>query len=492
MELVEINLVQILLISLLSLSIIFGCYLFYTSRRSQCLIPIIKSKEKGCLNMQYQKLSRFREELCIKNKGQSKAHYYKIEECNNGKLIRKERVRKYPTIFASLDKTRGLPFVSIIVPARNEEQYIERCVRSLLNQDYPNYEIIVIDDNSTDNTLEILKDIQSCFKGPNDSTNTNKLSNCDRLKIIRLEEKPRNWSGKTWASQKGYLESKGQILLFTDADTYYCKSDTLFQTVQYLQKEGLDVLTGIPTSEELGNTWSKIAVPVWNFISILFRVGSVSEVNNPKSKIAFLMGCFFLIKRDTFKKVGTFEVVRDAIQEDKALGVLIKQQGFKMRLVKLVDMVYTIWADDLNSLWHGIGRTLAPLVIKNRPKIVVNMVIIFITCVFPFIMLPFAISFEIGQNPITNYPSLSFYFSTCLLLSNVIACVTVSVFISITEGYQRVMLMYNLWGLLVGSIFVFVACLYNIVPLLIHGGTKPIVWQGRRYLYDKKQEGFAI
>lgn len=492
MELIEINIVQILLISLLSLSITFSSYLFYASRSSQRLIPIIKSKERGCLNIKYQKLSRIREEICINNTGQSKDNHYKLEECNNGKLIRKEKVRKYPMIFASLDETHNLPFVSVIVPARNEEQYIERCIRSLLNQDYPNYEIIVIDDNSTDNTLEILKDIQDRFKGPNDSTNANKLSNCDRLKIVRLEEKPRNWSGKTWASQKGYLESKGQILLFTDADTYYCKSDTIFQTVQYLQTEGLDVLTGIPTSEELGNTWSKIAVPVWNFISILFKVGSVSEVNNPKSKIAFLMGCFFLIKRDIFKKAGTFEVVRDAIQEDKALGAIIKQQGFKMRLVKLSDMVYTIWADDLNSLWHGIGRTLAPVVIKNRAKIVVNMVIIFITCIFPFTMLPIAILFNMDQNPIANYPSLSFYLSTCLLLFNVIACLTLSNFISITEGYQRVMLMYNLWGLLIGSIFVFVACLYSIVPLLIHGSTKPIVWQGRRYLYNQKQEGFAI
>jgi hypothetical protein len=248
----------------------------------------------------------------------------------------------------------------------------------------------------------------------------------------------------------------------------------------------------MPTSEELGNTWSKIAVPIWNFISILFGVGCISEVNNPRSKIAFLMGSFFLIKRDTFKKVGTFEVVRDAIQEDKALGVLIKQQGFKMRLVKLVDMVYTIWADDLNSLWHGIGRTLAPLVIRNRAKIMVNIAITFITCVFPFITLPFAITSMIDQSAIANYPSISFYISTCLLLYNVIACLTVSIFTLKADSYQRVTMLHIVLGHFFGSVFVFVACLYSIMPLLIHGSSKPIVWQGRRYLYNKKQEGFAI
>ena len=116
------------------------------------------------------------------------------------------------------------------------------------------------------------------------------------------------------------MESKGEILLFTDADTYYSKRDIISQAVLYLQREKLDVLTGIPTSEKLTNFWSKITIPMWDFISILFGVGSVAEVNNPKSKIAYLMGSFFLIKRKVFVNIGTFESVHDAIQEDKALG----------------------------------------------------------------------------------------------------------------------------------------------------------------------------
>ena len=162
------------------------------------------------------------------------------------------------------------------------------------------------------------------------------------------------------------MESKGEILLFTDADTYYSKRDIISQAVLYLQREKLDVLTGIPTSEKLTNFWSKITIPMWDFISILFGVGSVAEVNNPKSKIAYLTGSFFLIKRKVFVNVGTFESVHDAIQEDKALGIIIKSSGYKLRLVKLKDMVYTLWSDDLKTLWHGIGRTVAPLVLKNK------------------------------------------------------------------------------------------------------------------------------
>ena len=200
-----------------------------------------------------------------------------------------------------------MPFVSIVVPARNEEKYIERCVMSLFDQDYPEFEIIVIDDNSTDATSKILRNILDSDKNKivaSQDIRHNSMSNTDRLQIITLKEKPKGWTGKTWASQKGFLKSKGNILLFTDADTHYSKRDTILQAVLYMQREKLDVLTGIPTSEKLTNFWSKITIPMWDFISILFGVGSVAEVNNPKSKIAYLMGSFFLIKRTSIYKCG--------------------------------------------------------------------------------------------------------------------------------------------------------------------------------------------
>ena len=144
------------------------------------------------------------------------------------------------------------------------------------------------------------------------------------------------------------------ILLFTDADTHYAGKDVLLQTVLYMQNENLDVLTGIPSPEKLDNFWAKIAIPLWDSISVLFGVDS-ADVNNPQSKIAYLIGCFILIKREVFVNIGTFESVRDAIQEDKALGVS-KKRGYNLKLVKLKEMIYTLWADDLTTLWHGMGK----------------------------------------------------------------------------------------------------------------------------------------
>ncbi len=305
-----------------------------------------------------------------------------------------------------------------------------------------------------------------------------------------MKDKPSNWTGKTWASQQGYLKSKGKILLFTDADTYYSKKDVILQSVLYMRKEDLDVLTGIPSSEKLRNFWSKITIPMWNFICTLFSIGS-AEVNDPKSKIAYLMGSFFLIKRKVFINIGTFESVHDAIQEDKALGTIIKESGYNMRLVKLKDMVYTIWADDLLTLWHGIGRTIAPLIMNNKLKVILNLNIIFFCSLLPFILLPFTISiiFEKLSN-ITIY-EIPFDTKFYLFVLNLFTCINVYIFSLSKCKEYKVKPIYSI-GSPFASAFVIAACLYNIIPLLTFGNTKPILWQGRQHVYKKEQRGFTI
>jgi len=115
------------------------------------------------------------------------------------------------------DYLKNLPAISIIIPARNEELNIERCLLSLVDQNYPNYEVILVDDNSNDNTVQKARKIQQKFKA--------KFQN---LKIIELKSKPQDWTGKTWASEKGLLSSRYNMLLFLDADCYYAKNCILF------------------------------------------------------------------------------------------------------------------------------------------------------------------------------------------------------------------------------------------------------------------------
>ena len=102
------------------------------------------------------------------------------------------------------DLSRPPCLVSVVVPARNEESYIKRCLLSLLSQNYANFEVIMIDDVSTDSTMRVAKTVKD-----------------KRLKIIEVKKTPEGWTGKSWASHIGYLASKGRILLYTDADSFF-------------------------------------------------------------------------------------------------------------------------------------------------------------------------------------------------------------------------------------------------------------------------------
>lgn len=448
---------------------ILSCsYLYFLSFRAYLSIPLLTSRQNKCRHIQNIKSKKdgkhpFMENRCsvhINDNDASNTHF------ENSLL-------------------KDLPFVSVIVPARNEEKYIERCLLSLLSQCYPHFEIIAIDDNSSDSTLKIMKDIKNkAIKKRNKALPTSKL------KIISLKDKPKNWTGKTWASQQGYLQSRGDVLLFTDADTHYVSRYVIMQSVLYMQKQDLDVLTGIFYPEKLSNIWSKVTVPLWDSVSILFGVGS-ADVNDPKSKTAYVMGSFFLIKRNVFTNIGTFESVCQEIQEDKAIGILIKKGGYKIKLIRLDEMVFTLWADDLRTLWHGIGRTLAPLVLKNRLKVVLNLFAISFATALPFVFFPVTLWVSFGKLlsvPMFAIPSNPYFY---LMLLNLISFAMTFVLYSLKCKRYRVKPLYS-FGIVFASVFAVSACLYTIVPLLTFGKTKPIAWQGRQYVYNRERGGFSL
>src|SRR5918994_994601 len=386
------NTIESLLLILFTIIIASWLYLFIISFKSYLLVPMIQPKQERTKFLSSS--SSLTTESTITSINDN-IHYFS----------KKRRSTNDSSIY---------PFVSVIVPARNEQDHIKRCLFSLLAQNYPNFEVIAIDDSSTDNTLKIMKEIER------------KILPKNRLKIISLNHKPDNWTGKTWASQQGYLQSRGSILLFTDADTYYSSKDTILLTISYMQKQNLDVLSGIP-SIDLRDFWSKIIIPLWDLVSVLFGV-NVADVNNPKSKVAYLMGSFFLIHKTVFEEVGTFQSVRKDIQEDKALGQRIKEAGFNMKIVRLNGMMSARWSRDLHTLWHGIGRTLAPIAITNRVKVIINLVFIFFISALPFMILPYTLSITVIQQiPFMSTSQLlllQFKFHLLLFL-NIVSCLIV-------------------------------------------------------------------
>lgn len=212
-----------------------------------------------------------------------------------------------------IEKSR-FPKVSVILPARDEERNIQRCLDSLVRQDYPNYEIIAVNDCSSDRTAEIMYEAM--------------MSNPDRyVKIIDLQKNkrplPSGWVGKNWACFQGYRDSSGDILLFTDADTVH-EPDTITLAVSHMIDENLDTLTARPRIYS-DSTWTRIVLPfTWMVSHIIY---SALRVNNPKSKVGFVFGGFYLIKRRVYDSLGTHESIKDEIAEDLAIGEKLKKKS---------------------------------------------------------------------------------------------------------------------------------------------------------------------
>jgi chlorobactene glucosyltransferase len=416
---------------------------------------------------------------------------------NNSKMIENNKLSFTP------------PFVSVIVPARNEEDNIEKCLLSILGQNYPNFEVIAVDDNSDDRTLEIMKGLKS------------RQEFSKKLKVVSLSVKPNGWMGKTWASQQGYMNSAGDIVLFTDADSLFESRYAIELSVRQMLSDKLDALTGVPYLP-LMDFWSKVVMPVWNLYSEVFDRG-IADANDPQSKVAFVMGSFFMIKRPVFEAIGEYKSVKDEIQEDRAIGNLLKTSQYRIKMFKVDRLITALWSRDVSSLWHGIRRSVMPAAIEDKSAIISHQVILFAMIALPFFLLPYNAAMLYGgssyslpsstiaaipnmgqilpdaqsaaqqqhqlQNPILKLPVLAlnppnkeepssegalfwFNLSLCLL-------------IIATTGIKSVM-KYRLVPLysvlcVIGGLFLIASYTYSTLPLLTGFSVKPIEWRGRTH-----------
>ena len=243
-------------------------------------------------------------------------------------------------------KEHNTPKVSIILPARNEEDYIGKCLDSLIQQDYENYEIVVIDDSSEDNTGKIISEYAK-----------------KNSKIIHVtaQPKPEGWMGKNWACMEGYKQSTGELLLFTDADTFH-KKNVISLAVSHLLSLKLDALSAIPKMRSL-DFWTRITLPM---ISVFLHTRfSAVNVNNPKKATGYFFGSFFIINKKTYQEVGMHEGVKQEIIEDGALGKKVKERGYKIRIVRGEHLIDAIWARDKSTLWNALKRLMIPLYLQS-------------------------------------------------------------------------------------------------------------------------------
>ena len=241
------------------------------------------------------------------------------------------------------------PLISVCVPARDEEKNIQRCVHALLSQTYPNLEVIVLDDRSSDATPEILREL---------------ATQNDRLKVIHGSDLPSGWAGKPYALYQAEKVTRGEWLCFIDADTFLAP-DALSSCYAKALETGADLFT-IMTFQITGTFWEKAVLPlVMTALSVGFSPG---KVNDPARKDAIANGQFIMIRRKVYDAIGGHEKVKDQIVEDKAISEQVKWNGYRLIVADGMRVASTRMYTSLPEMWEGWTKNIY-LGLRDRPAL---------------------------------------------------------------------------------------------------------------------------
>lgn len=249
-----------------------------------------------------------------------------------------------PILLKTVNLSDDLPFVSIILPARNEAcRVLRQCVESLLKQNYAAFELIVVNDRSTDDTDSILQEIQKNF------TDQNKTR---EFHILQGKESPDGWFGKPFAMQTALGKARGELILTTDADMIFAP-EAVSTAIDYFQRTRCDALTLIPLNENL-SFWEKAFMPVFEWFRMLAM--PLHRVNDPQKRESLGSGNFFLFKREVLLKIGGFQKVSAEIAEDLALAQIIKDQNLNLRAEYAPSLFRTRMYSGLREIWQGFTK----------------------------------------------------------------------------------------------------------------------------------------
>lgn len=219
--------------------------------------------------------------------------------------------------------------VSIIIPARNEEHNIGKLLTSLQAVDYSKLEVIVINDQSTDDTLRIASGFS--------------------VRIIDGAPRPQGWGGKQWACHQGAAAATGDILIFTDADTVHEK-DSVKKALTYLKIQNLDMLSATP---------KHVGITVWEAMTGFFQILLMFAANAFGPQVAgraYCIGQYIVFKRESYDKLGGHSIVKDAIVEDVPLANLALKKGLRYHILT-TEMLYSVrMYDDLKCFITGWRR----------------------------------------------------------------------------------------------------------------------------------------
>ena len=231
----------------------------------------------------------------------------------------------------------GIP-ISIIIPARNEQATIETVVRSIVASDYRPFELIVVDDLSTDQTATIV----------------DRLAATDpRIRLVRGAPLPEGWYGKPWACEQGFRAASGELLLFTDADTRHAP-ELMGRAAAALRREHADLVTIAP-HQRCVSFWERVVMPqIWLLLGLRYHPRRVNRARRPRDVIA--NGQFILTTRAAYVAVGGHGAVRHEVAEDLALAQAYLRAGRRLHFAFAERLMETRMYHDLPQLIEGWSK----------------------------------------------------------------------------------------------------------------------------------------
>ena len=258
------------------------------------------------------------------------------------------------------------PKISVVVAGKDEEDNIEACLRSLAEQDYPNFEIIACNDRSTDETGAIIDRL---------------ADENDRIRAVHIDHLPDGWKGKNHALQQGSDLATGEFFFFTDADCRQTSPRSLSVALQLLLDRKAGLLSVLPTLEMKG-FWENVVQPVCSGVMMIWF--DPNKVNRPESSAAYANGAFVLISRDAYDNVGRHAAIKNILQEDLALAHLVKQKQLGLVVSRSRGLYVVRMYTSLKQIVHGWTRIFFGSFPTLR-RLTVSLVLIFMMGFLPYI-----------------------------------------------------------------------------------------------------------
>ena len=264
------------------------------------------------------------------------------------------------------------PRVSVLIPARNEEANIGACVEGLLAQLYDDFEILVLDDQSTDRTGAIIKKLSQQYP---------------KVQAIRGQPLPSGWTGKNWACHQLSEYASGEILIFTDADNRPAPN-AIANSIAYMQKLELGLLSAFP-QKVTGTLAEKLVVPVVDMFVYAGLPLWLTYLSRSPS-LAAASGLWIAFTRDAYQRIGGHKALSNQIVEDVELSRLAKKRNIKILTLAGTQVVCCRMYHSLGGVWAGFSKNLFGLVRYRIIPFFILILVLFTMCVLPYASVWFA------------------------------------------------------------------------------------------------------